>query len=60
MDNKFLENSIQAMILYAENFKTNCKLATLQDDGTTNKQEEKLLKKINSLTDDYIKGLKKL
>lgn len=60
MENKFLENAVQAMILYAEGFKTNCKLATLQDDNTTSKQEAKLLKKINSATDDFINSLKKL
>ncbi len=60
MENKFIQNSINAMILYAENFKTNCRLASLQDDNTTSKAEEKLLKKINKITDEYIKELKKL
>ncbi|MBQ1827066.1 MAG: hypothetical protein II126_03750 [Erysipelotrichaceae bacterium] len=60
MENKFIQNSINAMILYAENFKVNCRLASLQDDNTTSREEEKLLKKINKITDEYIKQLRKL
>ena len=41
MENKFIQNSINAMILYAENFKVNCRLASLQDDNTTSREEEK-------------------
>ncbi|MBR0137718.1 MAG: hypothetical protein IJM15_04850 [Erysipelotrichaceae bacterium] len=60
MENKYIQNSVNAMILYAEQFKSHCKLASIQDDGTTDKKEEKLLKKINKITDEYIKELKKL
>ena len=60
MENKYLQNQIEAMKLYLENFRQACRLATLQDDGNTSKDEEKVIKKIDSLSEDFIKGLNRL
>lgn len=60
MENKYIETHITSMMLYAENFKTACRLAALEDDGTVSRDEEKVLKKIEELTNEYIKKLKRL
>ena len=60
MENKYLKNQIEAMILYVQNFKSVCQLACLQDDQTISAQENKIMQKIDQLSDEFISGLKKI
>ncbi|MCR4849927.1 MAG: hypothetical protein K5870_01580 [Lachnospiraceae bacterium] len=60
VNNNYLEMQIVNQVQIAKSFKNNCAVATKKDDGRTSKGEEKLLKKINKATDDYIIALNKL
>ena len=60
MDNVYMETTIKAAIGYLEAFKQSMKVATLKNDGRIDKKEEKLLKKLNRITDRYIDDLENL
>ena len=60
MKNTFINMQIDQMLASLDIFKSSCQLASLQDDGITSKEEEKLLKKLNEVTDQYYSELKKL
>lgn len=58
--NQYISSQIANMIIITKNFDQACKMAALKDDGTIDKYEEKLLKKINSINAKYIKDLESL
>ena len=60
MENNYLEMQIVNQIQLAENFKNTCKIASKKDDGVTSKEEQKILRKIDKVTDSYIKELRKI
>ena len=60
LSNSYLKTQIQNQILSAGNFVSICKMSALKDDGIIDKEEEKLLKKLAKITDDYTKALDKL
>lgn len=60
INNSWLEMQIVNQIQVAENFKNTCLIASAKDDGQTDKDEKKILEKINRETDSYIKALKKI
>ena len=59
-NNRYLKTQIQSQILAADNFVSICKMSALKNDGVVDKDEDKLLKKVEKITDDYTKALKKL
>ncbi len=58
--NNYLKIQIQNQLLAVDNFMSICKLSALQDDGVVDKDEEKLLKRLEKATGDYKKALNKL
>ena len=58
--NQFISDQIDNMTATAAFFKKSCKMAALEDDGIIDKEEEKLLAKINKVTDRFISDLNKL
>ena len=58
--NNYLKIQIQNQLLAVDNFMSICKLSALQDDGVVDKDEEKLLKRLEKATTDYKKALNKL
>ena len=58
--NYLIKSQIINMISVAKTFDQTCKMAAKMDDGCTDKDEEKLLKKITIATAKYIKELEKL
>jgi DNA-directed RNA polymerase subunit RPC12/RpoP len=59
-NNVYLKTQIQGQILAADNFVSICKMSALKNDGVVDKDEDKLLKKVEKITGDYTKALKKL
>lgn len=57
VDNVFIKSQLTNQIMMSESFLQNCKLAALKNDGKIDKDEEKLLKKINKCTNAYVKKL---
>lgn len=55
--NAYMENSIKACIGYLKSFEQGMKVAAMRDDGLISKDEAKLLKRLNKLTDKYIDEL---
>lgn len=58
--NNYLEMQIVNQVQMTENFKSTCRIASQKDDGVTDKEEWKILDKIDKEADDFIKGLRKL
>ena len=58
--NNYLKIQIQNQLLAVDNFMSICKLSALQDDGVVDKDEEKLLKRLEKVTSDYKKALNRL
>lgn len=58
--NQYIESQITNMIVMAKTFCQSCKMAAVKDDGAIDRQEEKILKKINAATARYIKELQNL
>lgn len=58
--NNYLKIQIQNQLLTVDNFLSICKLSALQDDGVVDKDEEKLLKKLEKASAEYKKALNKL
>ena len=56
--NTYMSMTIKAAIGYLEAFEQAMKVAAMKDDAVTSKQEEKVLKKLNKITDKYIDELK--
>lgn len=59
-NNRYLKTQIQGQILAADNFVSICRMSALKNDGVIDKDEDKLLKRVEKITDDYTKALKKL
>ena len=59
-NNSYLKIQIQGQILAADNFVSICKMSAIKNDGVIDSNEDKLLKKITKITEDYTKALKKL
>lgn len=58
--NNYLKIQIQNQILTVDNFLSICKLSALKDDGVVDKDEEKLLKKLEKASNEYKKVLSKM
>ena len=59
-NNSYLKTQIQGQILAAENFVSICRMSALKNDGVIDNNEDKLIKKITKITEDYTKALNKL
>ena len=60
IENPWMEMQIVNQIKISENFKNTCYIASKKDDGVTSEEEKKILEKINTETDSYIKALRKI
>lgn len=58
--NPYIHAQIQNMLQMLDSFQAGCRLAAMQDDEKIDKSEEKLLKQLDSATEQYRKHLKKL
>lgn len=58
--NTFMNTNIKATCGYLKAFEQSLKMSALRDDGQLDRQEEKILKKVYSLTEKYIKSLESL
>lgn len=58
--NSYIATQIQNQILAVDNFMSICKLSALKDDGVVDKDEAKLLKKLEKASDEYKKVLSKM
>ncbi len=58
--NTFMNTNIKATCGYLKAFVQSLRMSAMRDDGQMDKQEEKLLKKVNALTDKYIRNLEDL
>ncbi len=58
--NTFMNTNIKATCGYLKAFEQSLKMSAMRDDGQLDRQEEKLLKKVNSLTEKYIRSLENL
>ena len=58
--NQYIQAQITNMVVMAKTFNQSCQMAATKDDGIIDRQEEKLLKKINAATEKYIKELQSL
>lgn len=59
-NNSYLKTQIQGQILAADNFVSICRMSALKNDGVIDSNEDKLIKKITKITEDYTKALNKL
>ena len=55
--NRFIKSQIINITTMANQFKTACKIAAIQDDGRISKEEERQLKKIEKATNKFIAEL---
>lgn len=55
--NTYIDAQITNMITMARTFEQSCKMAALKNDGTIDRDEEAILKKINAATEKFIKHL---
>ena len=58
--NQFITHQIDNIVVTLSTFTTGCELAAKQDDGKIDKKEVKLLKRINKVTENYVKELNKI
>ena len=58
-NNSYLKTQIQGQILAADNFVSICKMSAIKNDGVIDSNEDKLLKKITKITENYTKALNK-
>lgn len=58
--NAFMKNQIANITTMTKSFVQGCKMATIQDDGSTSKEEAKQLKEIEKAADRFIKELEKI
>ena len=58
--NTFMNTNIKATCGYLKAFEQSLKMSALRDDEQLDRQEEKILKKVYSLTEKYIKSLESL
>lgn len=55
--NKYISGQIANMLTMTKTFDQSCKMAAMKDDGTIDKSEQRILKKIKKANDLYIKEL---
>jgi len=55
-----MDAQIKNMIAMTKTFNQSCKMAAMKNDGQINKEEQKILKKIESATQHFIKELEKI
>ncbi|MBQ7001996.1 MAG: hypothetical protein IJN67_13325 [Oscillospiraceae bacterium] len=55
--NYYLKAQIENMKSFTTTFKNACQLAVMQNDGSIDKEEAKILKKISKATERYVKEL---
>lgn len=60
MKNPYLEAQILNAKAMARNFEQACKQAAIEDDGIIDVEEEKIIKKVHTITTRFIKALDKL
>lgn len=60
MKNVFLQSEILNMRLIMKGFQQRCEIAATKDDGKVDKEEEKVLKRINAATERFLKELSKI
>ena len=58
--NSYMDATVKAAIGYLQAFKQSMKMAAMKNDGDIDRQEEKILKKLNKITDRYIDDLENL
>lgn len=58
INNPYIKISIANQIMVVDNFKRECELSAKKNDGIIDKEERKILKKLNKLGDKYSKELK--
>ena len=58
--NDYMDAQIKNMIIITKTFKQSCKMAAMKNDGQIDKAEEKILKKIESAAQHFIKELEKI
>ena len=58
--NTYIDAQIKNITLMAKAFKQSCKMAATKDDGIIDHNEERILKKINSITDRFIRELERI
>ena len=58
--NTYIQAQIMNMVTMAKTFNQSCKMAALKDDGTIDREETKVLKKIEASTTKFIKELEAL
>ena len=55
--NSYMETSVKACIGYLRAFEQGMRLSAMKDDGQVSKEEAKILKRLDKLTDKYITEL---
>lgn len=55
--NLYIKSQISNMTTMGNAFKKACHLAATQDDGKINREEEKILKKLDKATDRFLKEI---
>lgn len=58
--NTYMESYITSSITYLKTFKQSLRMAAMRNDGRIDRQEQKIIDKVDKLTDKYIRELKKL
>lgn len=58
--NIFIKSQIMNMTTMTKTFVDGCKMAALQDDGKTSKEEARQLKEIEKAAERFIKDLEKI
>lgn len=58
--NTYLNAQIKNMITITKTFEEACKIATVHDDGTRTKEEQKQLKKIQAAAQKFCKELESI
>lgn len=58
--NQFMKQQIENIIQIADTFKVMLEISAQKDDGKITKDELKEIQKLNKITDDFIKKLKKV
>lgn len=58
--NSFIRMEITTQIVGCKNFITSCKRDALKDDGVVDKEEKKQIKRLEKMTQKYIKGLERI
>lgn len=55
--NTYIDANIKACIGYLQAFQQSVKMAAMKDDGKIDRNEEKVLKRLNKATEKYIREL---